>query len=284
MRTSPPIAAAPGPTDSPFHAPLMVAVGEAYATFGRAYVSRQLEVCLVCCMEPETRDRIIATPVRQMPPDLIVAYSNSAHGVPHDLDDLRALMPRYLELLADDELVDDIGIGTELLRFGDAVRASGFLNAGQLAIYTRWAQQMVLHFGWIDTQTEGGITSPIHLLELLSCGGLPMAEICVMFDHLFAQPDFGMAACGDFAIGLVAQCKMKNDLVKADMFALNYLPTAERTALADWLNGAALSARISRIRDRAGHEPVPYFAQIALGILASYRGHFADASFPERTR
>ena len=95
------------PLITPFAEPLNAAVEALYASFGEGHVSAQLEVCLCpVCMTEETRQQIIATPSRALTPALIAEYSNSAHGVPRDSDDLRLLLPRYLDLIAQDEMVD----------------------------------------------------------------------------------------------------------------------------------------------------------------------------------
>jgi hypothetical protein len=151
-------------------------------------VGSGLEVChCPVCMTEETRQAIIATPVRALSADLIREYSNSAHGVPTDLDDLRALLPRYLELLAAGEAVDYNEVGCALQRFGDANAALPDLWDAQeralLALYARrvLAQAIAGH------ETAAPATGcPVEMAVILAVGGWPPADLTEALDAAMA--------------------------------------------------------------------------------------------------
>ncbi len=97
--------------------------------------------------DAETKALIVATPVRDLSPDLICEYSNSAHGDPTDPDDLNALMPRYQDLIAQDIEVDWNSVGADLKRFGDARGTlAGFPAPGMAEELDRYARALILHF------------------------------------------------------------------------------------------------------------------------------------------
>lgn len=100
-------------------------VEEGYRLFGGYKLRGLMEVCLCnVCMLPEQQREISSVPLRQMSSDLIREYTNSAHGVPSDTDELKYILPRYLEMLASGECPSDIGFEVALKRFGDARRKS----------------------------------------------------------------------------------------------------------------------------------------------------------------
>lgn len=180
---------------TPFHDDLRASVEALYA-LAPAQVPPMLMVCHcpVCMTEP-TLASIRATPVRDLTPELIREYSNSAHGTPTDPDDLNALLPRYLDLIAQDIEVHWNSVGADLRRFGDARGTlPGFPAAGMEGELNRYARLLLLHFGALHaTGTEAGQT-PWMLLETLAIGGWPLATLTGALDALFALPDIGRPA------------------------------------------------------------------------------------------
>ncbi len=269
------------PLITPFTAPLKAAVVALYACCGQGHVSAQLEVCQCpVCMTEDTRQQIIATPSRALSPALIAAYSNSAHGVPNNTDDLRLLMPRYLDLMAEDDMVDDIGVGTELLRFGDALRMEGGLwSDDQRAALEHWAQVAILHFGYADAMEMDNLHTPLSLAETLLCGGWTVDVVTGALESLFDHPDVGRKATSDFAQAMARDVKVKRNRTKLDWFALRYVGHDIRRGLKDWLNDASLAERIADVAtDPATEEPASTYLRRFLQAC----GTFDDASFPAR--
>ena len=79
-------------------------VEEAYRVFADAPVGPMPQVCLCpVCFDGDTAlaRRLVTTPLRDIPADLLAAYTNSAHGW---CDEMRYFLPRYLDLLARGEV------------------------------------------------------------------------------------------------------------------------------------------------------------------------------------
>lgn len=225
-------------TDSPHHAALAEAVAALYA-LAPERVSAGLEVCLCpVCMTAETRAAIIATPPRDLPPELIRDYSNSAHGVPRNRDDLRSLLPRYLDLLAQDQMVDALGVSTELLPFGQA-RAEDtalFPPAWQAALCA-WARAAIAHFAHLEATGQDHDMPLAHLTEVLLVGGWPEAEVFAALEASFAAPEAGPAALAGFLAGMAAALRDG----QFNLYALASYRAEVIPALADWLRGLILS-------------------------------------------
>lgn len=152
-------------------------------------VGSGLEVChCPVCMTEETRQAIIATPVRALSVDLIREYSNSAHGVPGNLEDLRALLPRYLELLAAGEAVDYNEVGCELQRFGDASAARPDLwdaeERALLALYARRVLAQAMTGGDTAAPATG---CPVEMAVILAVGGWPPEDLTGALDAAMAE-------------------------------------------------------------------------------------------------
>ncbi|WP_152475141.1 hypothetical protein [Roseovarius sp. THAF9] len=265
-------------TDGPFKAELMRAVEAAYDVFGRGHVSGQLDVCLCpVCMTEEARAAIIATRNDRLSVAQICDYSNSAHGVPRDLDDLKLILPRYLEIMAADELADDIGVGTELLRFGDAVRAYPELfTAQERAVLDEWARAIIRHFAWTDMTEEGAIYTPPALLETLLCGGWPPDVLTGALEDIVADPELGQNSLSALAGAVMGRARRKDGRLAPGWFALRYCGKPERLHLIAWLNAVAASNRVLDLATQG--------AEAALWVqsFASAAGQFDAALLPSR--
>ena len=260
------------PLTSPHLSRLQEAVAEAYEVFGRGRVSAGLEVCQCpVCMTEDTRQAIIATRNDALPVALICEYSNSAHGVPCNLSDLKLLLPRYLDLMAQDEMVDDIGVGTELCRFGDALRQHPDLYAPrERAVLDDWARAALMHFAWAEACDEP-LTSPFHLFEVLICGGWDVDVVTGALEAAFEDPETGAITRGQFAGILTRNLIQHPPEMGVDWFALGYVGAQTRRRVAGWLNDCA--ARVSM--DGA---PLDYAE--ALDLFHRLAGHFNADHFP----
>lgn len=266
--------------ESPYTAELTRAVEAAYDAFGRGHLSGQLEVCLCpVCMTEDARAGIVATRNDRLSVAQICDYSNSAHGVPRDLDDLKLLLPRYLDLMAGDELVDDMGVGTELLRFGDAVRTHPELfSPAERRVLDDWSRAMMWHFAWADTTEDGAVYAPPALLETLLCGGWPLAVLTGALEDIFADPKLGPNSLSVLAGAVMGRARRKHGRLAPDWFALRYCGEAERAGLIAWLNAVAGS---DRALDLATGQ-----AETALWVqsFAAAAGQFDAALLPGRDR
>lgn len=180
---------------SPFHDALRASVAALYS-HAPDRVPKTLMVCRCpVCMTEATLASILATPVRTLEPDLIREYSNSAHGTPTDPDDLNALLPRYLDLIAQDIEVQWNPDEAALKRFGAARgRLSGFPAPAMGAELDRYARLLLLHFGTLQaggTPTDQTLWS---LVQTLAIGGWAPAVLTGALDDLLAQPSLGSPA------------------------------------------------------------------------------------------
>lgn len=197
-------------------------------------------------MSEETRAQIITTPNHALPKELLQEYSNSAHGVPSDLEDLRILLPRYLELMAANQDVDYVGVGTELLRFGQAsAKNPALFSNKERAILEECGAAMVLHFAFLDTQ-EGAsaIQTPFSLMETLICGGWSVAAVTSAMQSAFDASEIGEASLRSFADLVMQNVIRRQDRLGVDWFALGYCSPQVRQDVTDWINVLAGSERV----------------------------------------
>jgi hypothetical protein len=98
-------------------------VEDAYRAFRRDDPPRGFNVCHcnVCMTEAAERE-MASTPLREIPSGLLAEYTNSAHGWNDAAiaDDMRYLLPRYLELIAADDAPDHLGSDIVLRRLKEA--------------------------------------------------------------------------------------------------------------------------------------------------------------------
>ena len=230
-------------THGPHEPALRDAVERCHAAIGRDRVSSALEACLCpVCMTEEVRARIVATPRRAMPIELIREYSNSAHGVPQGTDDLLVLPPRYLELIAEGHDVDHVGIGTELSRLGDALRVEpGLLTAAQRAALDAWMRALVRHVAWTDAHRRGGPRdcpwcdgprTTSYLVPMLACGGWPATDVLAALGEAFADPEAGVGATGCFAQGAWGELVIGTGPARAIAGCRGDVPRDEQAAAA----------------------------------------------------
>lgn len=215
-------------TASPFQNDLRASV-EALYSHAPDLVPKTLMVChCPVCMTEATLASILATPVRALAPDLIREYSNSAHGTPPDPDDLNALLPRYLDLIAQDIEVQWNPDEAALKRFG-AARSSlpGFPAAALVAELDRYARLLLLHFGTLQATGSGTDQTLWSLVQTLAIGGWSPAVLTGGLDDLLAQPELGPRALDALLIELAGSLE--------DGRLVQTAVTRERPEAAPWL-------------------------------------------------
>lgn len=232
------------PMDTAFLADLRASV-EALYQLAPDQVPPTLMVCRCpVCMTGETLAQIVATPVRDLSPDLICEYTNSAHGVPVNPDDLTALLPRYLDLLAQDIEVDRNSVGADLKRFGEARHAlPGFPPPGMPEALDRYARLLILHFGALQARDAEVCQTPWLLTEILLVGGWHVATLSAALDELFADPDIGRDALIGFLLDLA---RFQRD-GRIDLWALSRYRTEAAADLAAFLNRLLASDAATKV-------------------------------------
>lgn len=96
-------------------------VDNAYRVFSRYEIGDTLTVCHCnVCMTVETERELIKTPLREISSGLLAEYTNSAHGWDDGAvaREIRHFLPRYFELIAENDPPDHIGIDICLRRIG----------------------------------------------------------------------------------------------------------------------------------------------------------------------
>jgi hypothetical protein len=257
--------------DTAFSADLYAAVQALYR-LAPDHAPPGLMVChCPVCMTPETKAQIVATPVRDLPPELIREYTNSAHGVPDDPDDLTALLPRYLDLIAQDIEVDWNGVGADLRRFGEA-RATlpGFPPPAMAQAMDSYADALIGHFGALQAAGADAVQTPWMLVEILITGGWSVATVTAALDALFAHPTVGRAALAGF-LDDMARALRDGALV---IWALHrYAPDAW-PALAAWLEALLATDSVTELLTDPA---LPEDRQVWLTALIGLRGCLAQS-------
>jgi hypothetical protein len=259
--------------DTPFLADLRASVEVLYQ-LAPDRVPPTLMVChCSVCMTRETLAQIVATPVRDLPPNLIQEYSNSAHGDPVNPDDLSALLPRYLDLIAQDVEVDWNSVGADLKRFGDARLAlPGFPPPGMAPALDRYARLLILHFGALQARDAEVCLTPWHLMELLLVGGWQVATLAATFDELFADPEIGRDALIGFLLDLA---HFQRD-GRIELWALSRYRTEIAADLAAFLNRLLASDAVTEVLTAPDQSDE---AQIWLPALVSLKGRITAEMF-----
>lgn len=101
---------------------LRAVIEDAYRIFGDYTVRHSLTVChCISCMTVESAQRLLRTPLRDIPADLLAGYTGSAHSWDDGpvAREFRYFLPRYFELIALNQ-PPDWGMDVCLRRLGDA--------------------------------------------------------------------------------------------------------------------------------------------------------------------
>ncbi|MEL6409386.1 MAG: hypothetical protein AAGK67_12180 [Pseudomonadota bacterium] len=260
---------------SPHAMRLKRAVRTAYLRFGRRYVSRDLEVSLgPIDMTPEIRDQIVGTRNDALPVELIREYTNSTHGVPANLADLKVLLPRYLEIMAEDIAVDFAESGTELKRFGDALRSnSRFFTNEERAVLDDWASAMLEHFAMVDAKTMS-IADPFYLFQALVLGGWSVPTLARSIESAFGAATTGPSAMRRFSGKVTENLFHHHGKVGVNWPAMRHSSHEAKTQAADWLNSLCNSPKMVAIAEANGEGSGPVKEFVLLS------GRFSAELFP----
>lgn len=254
------------PPDTPYLADLRASV-EALYRLAPDHVPKTLQVChCPVCMSDEVRQRMVATPVRALPSELVREYTNSAHGDTTDPDDLNALLPRYLDLIAQDIEVDWNAVGADLKRFGDARgRLAGFPAPGMEPVIDRIGHLLLLHFGALQAGGDSAVETPWSLMQTLLIGGWPPTVLTGALHELFADPRIGRAALIGFLVDMGGSLR-DGQLIR---WALARYRPDLTAGLAEWIGGLLDSERVTEV---LSDPRVPAEAQVWIAPLAGLRG------------
>jgi len=256
----------------------VAAVARLWQVFGRRRVSGAVQVCTCpVCMTAEDLARLKAIPAPDLPVGLIREYTASAHGVPDPPDDLKVLLPRYLELLSAGVCCDVLSLDCDLRRFGAAMRAlPGVFSAAERAALDGW---LAAETGVMARAPE---PRPLSLMNLALSGPWPAATVLAAIGAaLGGSSPLVLAA---LARELLPEVRWRHDRVTLDLMALETLTDPERMEVADWLNSEALQLRLLAAGEAladAGLSPHTE-AAVALESLFELTGRFDAALFPRR--
>lgn len=100
------------------HPELEAAIEALYAAFARP-APRAIEGCTVCCITEGELRELVTTPLRELRDGAIRCFAGSALLTVGDVDDLRYLWPRIVELAVRDELGVDVEMVFDRPRRGE---------------------------------------------------------------------------------------------------------------------------------------------------------------------
>lgn len=224
---------------SPYADDLGRLVDRAYAAFGVDCVSPFLEVCQCpVCMTETVRQEIIATPNRLLESRLICEYSNSAHAPSTDTADLRLLLPRYMELIAQGEQVCWMDSDEVLWRFGAARVRQNFLSAGESDLVDDWGRTLILHSAWVEATDQDELAFMWGAVRLALSFGFDGDTVIAAMEETFSQPETGLAAFACFATHM----KNRGHGPLGEFIYRDGPRPGAVEAVTDWINGERFAA------------------------------------------
>ncbi|WP_072392862.1 hypothetical protein [Hyphomicrobium sp. CS1GBMeth3] len=124
---------------------LRTTIEDAYRVFGGYRLDGALIVCNCnCCVSAESERRLIRTPLREIPYQLLAEYTDSAHGWDEIVaDNMRYFLPRYFELIALNSSPFDMHIDDCLRRLAHA-RWRDEWPAAEAEIIDRFFQDLIV--------------------------------------------------------------------------------------------------------------------------------------------
>jgi hypothetical protein len=182
--------------------PVKQAVERLYAVFsGYRAPALCLNVCLGCCMDEAREREMRQLPLRQISAAHFYEYNSSASDVPQPADEIRYLLPRMLELLADGaELHHSSEI--YLRRLGDcepgafSAKEREAIAAFALACFAECLRQ----HPWQSGRGHGG-DEAFELLLMFEIGGIdlqPLLDYWLKDDSTAATLHYVSAGFYDF--------------------------------------------------------------------------------------
>jgi hypothetical protein len=177
--------------------PLPAIIADAYRVFGGYSLGGSVVVCnCPVCMTKEVEADLIRTPLRLIPSNILAEYTSSAHGWDDDkiADDMRYFLPRYLELIADDDAPDHMGLDICLRRLAGAKWRANWPGA-EAEVLERFFDALVLDFcgklhlvewpvGWLLLD---------EVKDVLTCAITAGADVERLLAAWGAAPDPGAA-------------------------------------------------------------------------------------------
>jgi hypothetical protein len=125
---------------------LRAVVEDGYRVFSQYTCAGSFVVChCPCCMTEETEAELVRTPLRVIPSWLLAEYTNSAHGWDDDmiLADMLYLLPRYLDLIAADDVPSQLGLAQCLNQLGSAKWRQKWLS-GEIDVLDRFFDALIV--------------------------------------------------------------------------------------------------------------------------------------------
>lgn len=154
------------------------AIEHAYRVFEPYRPDVSLTVChCPVCMDEETEQALVQTPLREISSPLLAEYTNSAHGWDDEniSREMRWFLPRYLEFIALDDAPDALGLGTCLRRLAEGTWRSTW-PAEEVEAVDRYFDALVtFNIGRADVRRTdrhpGDSSQLMELFELIAKAG-----------------------------------------------------------------------------------------------------------------
>jgi hypothetical protein len=171
---------------------LLSVVADSYQVFSKYQIGRQLRVCKCnSCMSDTFETELVYANLSEIPAPVLAEYTNSAHGWDDVVaNEMRYFLPRYLDLIANDDIPDYVCEQKCLRRLQNAEWRTSW-PAAEVAVLDRFfeafiackASDLTGHEGSAEWVTD----SPFHdaLLLTLSAG----ANVDLVFTALWNSPD-----------------------------------------------------------------------------------------------
>lgn len=147
------------------------AVEDAYRVFGRhAAPAESLDVCLNCCMAQELEQEMRQLPLNKLTRQHFYEYNTSAKSEVQPAEEIRYLLPRMLELMAEGAEIHH-SIELSLDRLGRC--PAGSLDEAERSVLDRFA--LAYFERSISAIERMWLDEPFSLLLMFDIGGLAIA-------------------------------------------------------------------------------------------------------------
>jgi hypothetical protein len=151
---------------------LQSVVEDAYKAFRRhARPAFPLDVCLNCCMDADLEREMREKPLRELTARHFYEYNTSAKGAEQPVAEILYLLPRMLELIAEDA---EVHHSTELFLDRVGRCPTGTFDKAQRGVLDRFA--LCLFAQAIDAECTWG-KEPFSLLLMFDIGGIDVAPL-----------------------------------------------------------------------------------------------------------
>lgn len=176
--------------------PLLSVVEDAYRVFRRhGPPSQLLDVCLNCCMSADLEQEMRRLPLRDLTAQHFYEYNTSAKSEVQPAAEIRYLLPRMLELIAEDV---DVHHSTELFLDRVGRCPAGSLTEAERTVLDQFAWS---YFARALCEDQRGRDGPISVMLMFHIGGLDVAPLMAFWtscDDLRATLQFVRETYWDF--------------------------------------------------------------------------------------